>query len=191
MAIFHETESRVERTKRILAKGSSTGCLPCIDLTRVTPFLNDGRFNTAPAGALSGRFCTLFDASRPLGGGTPRPAPQPLRERRAFPSPLSFRLSRRRCPGSAYPHLLFSMVARCLPWLLCRLKGQFFYRMVLGVLPQWIRTYPEDAAPRTGEGLFPGEVIEVDQVFIVVVVVVVFSPQHSGRSLLFSCSSSF
>eukprot|EP00903_Cladosiphon_okamuranus_P011132 g10508.t1 len=44
------------------------------------------------------------------------------------------------------------------------LKGQFFYRMVLDVQPQWIRTYPEDAAPRTGEGLFPGEIIEVVQV---------------------------
>lgn len=45
-----------------------------------------------------------------------------------------------------------------------RLKGRFFYRMVDDSLPQWIRTYPEDAAPRTGDGLFPGEVIEVAQV---------------------------
>ncbi|CAN0100971.1 unnamed protein product [Scytosiphon promiscuus] len=44
------------------------------------------------------------------------------------------------------------------------LKGRFFYRMVDDSLPQWIRTYPEDAAPRTGDGLFPGEVIEVTQV---------------------------
>lgn len=36
--------------------------------------------------------------------------------------------------------------------------------MVDDSLPQWIRTYPEDAAPRTGDGLFPGEVIEVTQV---------------------------
>lgn len=36
--------------------------------------------------------------------------------------------------------------------------------MVDDTLPQWIRTYPEDAAPRTGDGLFPGEVIEVAQV---------------------------
>ena len=45
-----------------------------------------------------------------------------------------------------------------------RLKGRFFYRMVDDSLPQWIRTYPEEAAPRTGDGLFPGEVIEVAQV---------------------------
>ncbi len=36
--------------------------------------------------------------------------------------------------------------------------------MVDGALPQWIRAYPEPDAPRTGEGLFPGEVIEVIQV---------------------------
>lgn len=36
--------------------------------------------------------------------------------------------------------------------------------MVDDSLPQWIRTYPEEAAPRTGDGLFPGEVIEVAQV---------------------------
>lgn len=45
-----------------------------------------------------------------------------------------------------------------------RLRGRFFYRMVDDSLPQWIRTYPEEAAPRTGDGLFPGEVIEVTQV---------------------------
>lgn len=44
------------------------------------------------------------------------------------------------------------------------MKGRFFYRMVDDSLPQWIRTYPEEAAPRTGDGLFPGEVIEVTQV---------------------------
>lgn len=38
--------------------------------------------------------------------------------------------------------------------------------MVEDALPQWIRTYPEDAAPRTGDGLFPGEVIEVSQVCV-------------------------
>ncbi|CAM9169756.1 unnamed protein product [Laminaria digitata] len=43
------------------------------------------------------------------------------------------------------------------------LKGQFFYRMVDGAQPQWIRTFPEEAAPRTGDGVFPGEVIEVTQ----------------------------
>lgn len=43
-------------------------------------------------------------------------------------------------------------------------KGRFFYRMVEDALPQWIRTYPEEAAPRTGDGLFPAEVIEVTQV---------------------------
>lgn len=36
--------------------------------------------------------------------------------------------------------------------------------MAHNVPPQWIHTYPLDAAPRTGEGLFPGEVIEVVQV---------------------------
>eukprot|EP00611_Tribonema_gayanum_P001692 TRINITY_DN1123_c0_g2_i5.p2 TRINITY_DN1123_c0_g2~~TRINITY_DN1123_c0_g2_i5.p2 ORF type:complete len:213 (+),score=69.36 TRINITY_DN1123_c0_g2_i5:922-1560(+) len=38
-----------------------------------------------------------------------------------------------------------------------------FYRMVDEAAAQWIRTYPELDAPRTGEGLFPGEVIEVVQ----------------------------
>lgn len=65
------------------------------------------------------------------------------------------------------------IVARsCIPSFRCRflcvlcfsLRGRFFYRMVDDSLPQWIRTYPEDAAPRTGDGLFPGEVIEVTQV---------------------------
>lgn len=28
----------------------------------------------------------------------------------------------------------------------------------------YLRTYPEEEAPRTGDGLFPGEVIEVTQV---------------------------
>mmetsp|Transcript_9767 Transcript_9767/g.14692 ORF Transcript_9767/g.14692 Transcript_9767/m.14692 type:complete len:1438 (-) Transcript_9767:159-4472(-) len=40
-----------------------------------------------------------------------------------------------------------------------------FYLMVPDAAPQWIRTYPEYDAPRTGDGLFPGEVIEVVQKF--------------------------
>ncbi|CAN0285780.1 unnamed protein product [Ectocarpus sp. 12 AP-2014] len=36
--------------------------------------------------------------------------------------------------------------------------------MVLNVQPQWIRSFPEEEAPRTGEGLFPGEVVEIVQV---------------------------
>ncbi|CAM9871775.1 unnamed protein product [Phaeothamnion confervicola] len=43
-------------------------------------------------------------------------------------------------------------------------KGRFFYKMVEKAMPQWIRTYPEHDAPRTGDGLFPSEVIEVVQV---------------------------
>ena len=39
-----------------------------------------------------------------------------------------------------------------------------FYRMLAGSPPQWILTYPEEAAPRTGDGLFPGDVVEVVQV---------------------------
>lgn len=39
-----------------------------------------------------------------------------------------------------------------------------FYQMLPNAMPQWIRTYPLDAAPRTGDGIFPGEVIEVIQV---------------------------
>lgn len=46
-----------------------------------------------------------------------------------------------------------------------RRKGRFFYRMVEGATPQWILTFPTPKAPRTGDGLFPGEVIEVMQVF--------------------------
>lgn len=48
--------------------------------------------------------------------------------------------------------------------LLSRRKGRFFYRMVEGSTPQWILTHPLSNAPRTGDGLFPGEVIEVTQV---------------------------
>lgn len=46
------------------------------------------------------------------------------------------------------------------------MKGQFFYRMVDDSQPQWIRTFPEEAAPRTGDGVFPGEVIEITQVSV-------------------------
>lgn len=42
--------------------------------------------------------------------------------------------------------------------------GQFFYKMAPGIKPQWIRTYPELESPRTGDGLFADEVIEVTQV---------------------------
>eukprot|EP00904_Undaria_pinnatifida_P011109 jgi/Undpi1/7128/HiC_scaffold_22.g09602.m1 len=43
-------------------------------------------------------------------------------------------------------------------------RGRFFYRMVEGSTPQWILTHPMAKAPRAGDGLFPGEVIEVTQV---------------------------
>lgn len=46
----------------------------------------------------------------------------------------------------------------------CRRRGRFFYRMVEGSVPQWILTHPMAKAPRAGDGLFPGEVIEVTQV---------------------------
>lgn len=36
--------------------------------------------------------------------------------------------------------------------------------MVEGSVPQWILTHPMTKAPRTGDGLFPGEVVEVTQV---------------------------
>lgn len=45
-----------------------------------------------------------------------------------------------------------------------RVNVRSFYRMLAGSPPQWILTYPEDAAPRTGDGLFPGDVVEVVQV---------------------------
>eukprot|EP00752_Nemacystus_decipiens_P008749 g7810.t1 len=38
-----------------------------------------------------------------------------------------------------------------------------FYRMLAGSPSQWILTYPEETAPRTGEGLFAGDIIEVVQ----------------------------
>lgn len=38
--------------------------------------------------------------------------------------------------------------------------------MVEGSIPQWILTFPTTKAPRTGDGLFPGEVIEVAQVLV-------------------------
>ncbi|CAM9208802.1 unnamed protein product [Ascophyllum nodosum] len=43
--------------------------------------------------------------------------------------------------------------------------GTFFFRMALGARPQWIRSFPLVESPRTGEGLFEGEVIEVTQIF--------------------------
>lgn len=45
-----------------------------------------------------------------------------------------------------------------------RTKGRFFYGMPETGASQWIYTHPEDGAPRTGEGIFPMEVIEVTQV---------------------------
>lgn len=44
------------------------------------------------------------------------------------------------------------------------LKGRFFYRMNKTALPQWIRAFPEESSPRTGDGVFPGDAIEVSQV---------------------------
>lgn len=45
-----------------------------------------------------------------------------------------------------------------------RVNVRSFYRMLAGSPPQWILTHPEEAAPRTGDGLFPGDVVEVVQV---------------------------
>lgn len=45
-----------------------------------------------------------------------------------------------------------------------RRRGRFFYRMVEGSTAQWILAFPTTKSPRTGDGLFPGEVIEVAQV---------------------------
>eukprot|EP00903_Cladosiphon_okamuranus_P006316 g6191.t2 len=42
-------------------------------------------------------------------------------------------------------------------------KVRAFYRMLPGSPSQWILTYPEEAAPRTGDGLFPGDIVEVVQ----------------------------
>eukprot|EP00904_Undaria_pinnatifida_P007215 jgi/Undpi1/3623/HiC_scaffold_16.g06993.m1 len=41
--------------------------------------------------------------------------------------------------------------------------GRFFYGMPESGASQWIYTHPEEGAPRTGEGIFPQEVIEVTQ----------------------------
>lgn len=41
---------------------------------------------------------------------------------------------------------------------------RFFYRMPETGSSQWIYTHPEERAPRTGEGIFPMEVVEVTQV---------------------------
>ena len=49
---------------------------------------------------------------------------------------------------------------------LARTLGTFFFRMALGARPQWIRSFPLVESPRTGEGLFEGEVIEVTQVLL-------------------------
>lgn len=45
-----------------------------------------------------------------------------------------------------------------------RVKGRFFYGMPYNGSSQWIYTHPEEGAPRTGEGVFRMEVIEVVQV---------------------------
>lgn len=139
-----------------------------------------------PLQMLVGQNCPRWRAERNISQYVRSPPP-----RRNTPRffPLSFRLSRRRCPRSGPAARLPSpslLGGGTLSWLLCRLKGQFFYRMVLGVLPQWIRTYPEDAAPRTGEGLFPGEVIEVDQVWCCALPLL-FSSHHSDLCLSLSC----
>ncbi|CAM9665996.1 unnamed protein product [Ascophyllum nodosum] len=42
-------------------------------------------------------------------------------------------------------------------------RGRFFYGMPETGASQWIYTHPEEGAPRTGEGIFPLEVIEVIQ----------------------------
>eukprot|EP00903_Cladosiphon_okamuranus_P011080 g10459.t1 len=42
-------------------------------------------------------------------------------------------------------------------------KGRFFYGMPETGASQWIYTHPEEGAPRTGEGIFPMEVLEVVQ----------------------------
>lgn len=47
---------------------------------------------------------------------------------------------------------------------LFRTEGRFFYGMPESGASQWIYTHPEDGAPRTGEGIFPMEVVEVVQV---------------------------
>lgn len=45
-----------------------------------------------------------------------------------------------------------------------RTEGRFFYGMPESGASQWIYTHPEEGAPRTGEGIFPMEVVEVVQV---------------------------
>eukprot|EP00752_Nemacystus_decipiens_P009380 g8383.t1 len=42
-------------------------------------------------------------------------------------------------------------------------EGRFFYGMPESGASQWIYTHPEEGAPRTGEGIFPMEVVEVVQ----------------------------
>lgn len=45
-----------------------------------------------------------------------------------------------------------------------RITLQSFYQMDVDATPQWVIAYPEADSPRTGDGLFAGEVIEVLQV---------------------------
>lgn len=58
--------------------------------------------------------------------------------------------------------LFFSFRDRCFG---PRVNVRSFYRMLDDSPPQWILTHPEEAAPRTGDGLFPGDVVEVVQVW--------------------------
>lgn len=57
-------------------------------------------------------------------------------------------------------NLAFLFDDRC--WTRANVRS--FYRMLADSPPQWILTYPEEAAPRTGDGLFPKDVVEVVQV---------------------------
>lgn len=59
------------------------------------------------------------------------------------------------------PTYTFSFLCDCRCWI--RVNVRSFYRMLADSPPQWILTYPQEAAPRTGGGLFPGDVIDVVQ----------------------------
>lgn len=74
--------------------------------------------------------------------------------------------SRSKCCPSVFLPLLTSLLTFDQHTYEHRTTGQFFYKMAPDAKPYfvWIRAYPEIESPRTGEGLFAGEVIEVTQV---------------------------
>lgn len=64
------------------------------------------------------------------------------------------------------PSLCSGFVLSLFLFLFLRGDDQVFYRMLPDAPAQWILAFPGEAAPRTLEGLFEGEVVEFVQVSV-------------------------